>query len=161
MGVYISLGLLMLFQFAMIGLIDPLLIVYLVIFYLLSYLIFGALMSAIGAAVNQMADAQSLMGPIMLLLLAPYILSPMIGRAPNSTFSVVVSFIPPINAFAMMARLASDAPPPFWQVGLTILVGLGAAAAAVWFAAKIFKIGLLMHGKPPNFATMIRWAREA
>jgi ABC-2 type transport system permease protein len=161
MGVYIGLGVLMLFQFALLGLLDPLLVVYLLVFYLLSYLIFGALMAAIGAAVNQMADAQSLMGPIMLLLLAPYILTPMIGRAPNSTFSVAVSFIPPINAFAMMARLASDAPPPFWQVGLTILVGLGAAAAAVWFAAKVFKIGLLMHGKPPNFATLIRWAREA
>jgi ABC-2 type transport system permease protein len=161
MGVYIGLGMLLLFQFAMFGLLDPLLVVYLLIFYLLSYLVFGALMSAIGAAVNQMADAQSLMGPILLLLVTPYILTPIIGRAPNSTFSVAVSFIPPINAFAMMARLASDAPPPFWQVGLTILVGLGAAAAAVWFAAKVFKIGLLMHGKPPNFATLVRWAREA
>jgi ABC-type Na+ efflux pump permease subunit len=161
MSVYLGLGMLLLFQFAMLGLLDPLLVVYLLVFYLLSYLIFGALMSAIGAAVNQMADAQSLMGPIMLLLVAPYILTPMIGRAPNSTFSVAVSFIPPINAFAMMARLASDAPPPFWQVGLTILVGLGAAAVAIWFAAKVFKIGLLMHGKPPNFATLIRWAREA
>ncbi len=44
-------------------------------------------MLAIGAAVNQMADAQSLMGPVMLLLIAPYILTPIIGRAPNSTFS--------------------------------------------------------------------------
>ena len=42
-----------------------------------------------------------------------------------------------------------------------ILIGLGAAAAAVWFAAKVFKIGLLMHGKPPDFATLVRWAREA
>jgi ABC-2 type transport system permease protein len=42
-----------------------------------------------------------------------------------------------------------------------VLVGLLAASAAVWFAAKIFKIGLLMHGKPPNFATLIRWARMA
>jgi hypothetical protein len=46
-------------------------------------------------------------------------------------------------------------------VWLTVLVGLAAAAAAVWFAAKIFKIGLLMHGKPPDFATLVRWARAA
>ena len=114
MGVYIGIGLLGLFQFAMLGLIDPMLVVYLFIFFLLSYLLFGALMSAIGAAVSQMADAQSLMGPVMIFLIAPYILTPIIGRAPNSTFSVVVSFIPPVNTFAMMARLASDSPPPFW-----------------------------------------------
>jgi ABC-2 type transport system permease protein len=97
----------------------------------------------------------------MMLLLLPYILSPIVGRAPNSTFSVVASFVPPVNTFVMMARLASTSPPPIWQVLLTMVIGLGAAAAAVWFAAKVFKIGLLMHGKPPTFATLLRWARQA
>jgi len=161
LAVYLALGMLALWSFAMLGLIDLMLVVYLLVFFLITYLIFGALMMAIGAAVNQMAEAQSLMGPVMMLLLLPYMLSPMIGRAPNSTFSIAVSFIPPLNTFAMMSRLASDAPPPAWQVWLTVLVGIGGAAAAVWFAAKIFRIGLLMHGKPPNFATLIKWARAA
>jgi hypothetical protein len=42
-----------------------------------------------------------------------------------------------------------------------MVIGVGAACAAIWFAAKIFRIGLLMHGKPPNLATLIRWARAA
>ena len=161
MGVYVGLGLLGLSQFRMLNLLEPQLIVFLFAFYLVTYLMFGSLMLSVGAAVNQIADAQSLMGPIMLLLLAPYILTPIIGQAPSSTFSVVVSFIPPVNTFAMMARLASDTPPPMWQAVLTILVGFGGAAACVWFAARIFRISLLMHGKPPNFATLIRWARMA
>jgi ABC-2 type transport system permease protein len=161
MGVYIGLGLLGLTQFALFGLLDPMLIVYLFIFYLTSYLVFGALMMAIGAAVNQMAEAQSLMGPVMILLLAPYILAPFIGQAPNSALAVSVSFIPPVNAFAMLARMASDTPPPAWQAPLSVLVSLATALLSVWFAAKIFRIGLLMHGKPPDFATLIRWARMA
>jgi ABC-2 type transport system permease protein len=108
-----------------------------------------------------MAEAQSLMGPIMLLLITPYVLTPIIGQAPNSTFSIAVSFIPPVNPFAMLARMASDSPPPAWQPPLSVLVGIVTAIICVWFAAKIFRIGLLMHGKPPNFATMIRWARMA
>ena len=158
---YIGIGVLSLFQFSMWNLFDPMLLIYLVLFFLIGYLVYGSLMLAVGAAVNQMADAQSLMGPIMLLLIAPYVLAPMIGQAPNSAFSVAISFIPPVNTFAMLARLASEAPPPAWQVWLTMLVGLASAAVAVWFASKIFKIGLLMHGKPPNFATLIRWARAA
>ena len=53
----------------------------------------------------------------------------------------------------MMIRLASTTPPPFWQVGSELVdrPGVG-ACAATWFAAKIFKVGLLMHGKPPNIA---------
>lgn len=160
-GIYLALGIMALFSFSMLGLLDPMLIVYLLVFFLITYLVFGALMMAIGAAVNQMAEAQSMMGPIMIVMMLPYVLSPMIGRAPNSVFSIAVSFIPPVNTFAMMSRLASDAPPPAWQVWLTVLIGFGAAAAAVWFSAKVFRIGLLMHGKPPNFATLVRWARAA
>jgi ABC-2 type transport system permease protein len=161
MSVYAGLGILALFQFAMLGLLDPMVVVYLMLFFVLSYLFYGALMMAIGASVNQVAEAQSLMGPVMILMIAPYILTTFIGRAPNSTISVAASFIPPVNAFAMMARLASDSPPPAWQVGVTALLSMAAACGTVWFAAKIFKIGLLMHGKPPNIATLVRWARQA
>jgi ABC-type Na+ efflux pump permease subunit len=159
--VYVGLGLYALSTFSMLNALDPKLVLYLIVFFLITYLVYGALMLSVGAAVNQLSDAQSLLGPIMLLLVAPYILAPVVGAAPNSTFSVAVSFIPPVNTFAMIARVASDSPPPVWQVVLTALIGVGAACATVWFAGKIFKIGLLMHGKPPNFATMIRWAREA
>ena len=42
-----------------------------------------------------------------------------------------------------------------------ILVGIGGVWAVVWGAAKIFRIGLLMFGKPPNLRTLIRWVRMA
>jgi ABC-2 type transport system permease protein len=159
MSVYITLGVLALMQFAMFGLLDPLLILWLLVFFLVAYLVFGALMLAIGAAVSQLADAQSLMGPVMMLLVTPYILTPFIGRQPDSTFSVVASFIPPVSPFVILARLASSSPPPVWQVLLSLAVSLVGACIAVWFAAKVFRIGLLLHGKPPSFATLVKWAR--
>ena len=161
LAIYIGLGILALVQYSLMGLLDPMLILYLLVFYLLAYLVYGALMLAIGAAVNRIADAQSLMGPVMILLVAPYVLVPMIGRAPNSTLSVAFSFIPPINSFAMLARLASGTPPPLWQVFGSVAAGVAGACLAVWFAAKVLKIGLLMHGKPPNFGTLVKWARMA
>ena len=72
-----------------------------------------------------------------------------------------MSFVPPMNTFAMLARMASATPPPAWQPLVTLLIGVGAAACAVWFAAKVFRVGLLMHGKPPSFATLLRWVRMA
>ncbi len=159
MAVYVGLGVLALLQFALFGLVDPLLILYLFIFFLMAYLVYGALMQMIGAAVNQMADAQSLMGPLMLLLVVPYVLTIFIGGQPDAPFAVIMSFVPPVNAFAMMARLASSSPPPLWQVLVSMGLSLLAACATVWFAAKVFRVGLLMHGKPPSFGTLIKWAR--
>jgi ABC-2 type transport system permease protein len=159
MAVYVGLGVIALLQFAMFGLIDPLLIVWLFLFFFTAYLVFGAMMMSIGAAVSQVADAQSLMGPVMLLMVVPYMATFMVGNAPDSMFAVVASFIPPINSFIMMARLASTSPPAIWQVALSLLLSVGAAAVAVWFAARIFRVGLLMHGKPPSFGTLLKWAR--
>jgi ABC-type Na+ efflux pump permease subunit len=161
LGLYIAMGLFMLVSFAMFGLLDPLLLVYLVLFFLISYLLFAAIFAAIGAAVNEMREAQSLMTPVMLALMAPWLFASVIGREPNSTFSIAMSFIPPVNTFAMMIRLATNTPPPMWQVLLTLVVGIAAAWVATWFAAKVFKVGLLMHGKAPDFGTLVRWARQA
>jgi len=73
----------------------------------------------------------------------------------------VLSFIPPINTFTMLIRITSTSPPPAWQIALTVALSLVAAAGALWIAAKIFKVGLLMFGKPPDFATLVRWVRMA
>jgi ABC-2 type transport system permease protein len=57
--------------------------------------------------------------------------------------------------------MTSTSPPPLWQVWLSIAVGVAGVYAALWVAAKVFRVGLLMYGKPPNFRTLIRWVRMA
>jgi ABC-2 type transport system permease protein len=97
----------------------------------------------------------------MIVLMIPWILWMPISRNPNSTFAVVTSFLPPINPFVMLTRMTSSSPPPMWQVWLSIAIGVASIYAAIWFAAKVFRVGLLMYGKPPNFATLIKWVRMA
>jgi ABC-2 type transport system permease protein len=159
LGVYVLLGIVVLLSFALVGLLDPWLVLYLVIFFVITYLVMGSLMVAVGSAVNDMHEAQSLVTPIIMLMVIPVMFAAPIAQDPTSRFSTVMSFIPPFNTFAMLLRLASSVPPPWWQVWLSIGVGLVSVLAAVWFAAKVFQIGLLMYGKPPNLATLIRWVR--
>ncbi|HKY22904.1 MAG TPA: ABC transporter permease [Vicinamibacterales bacterium] len=157
---YTSVGVLSLVSMAMLGLLDMSLLVYLLIFFLITYLVMGSVMAAVGSAVNELREAQALMTPITLSMMLPWLFWYQISRDPNSTFAIVLSFLPPMNAFAMLLRMTSTAPPPMWQVWLSIGVGMAAAAGALWFASRVFKIGLLMHGRPPNLATLIRWARQ-
>ena len=161
LAIYAALGFSALFSFAMMGLLDPMLIVFLVVFYLLAYLTMGSIMAAIGAAVNEMREAQTLMTPIMLVIMLPWFLWMPISRDPNSMFATVLSFVPPLGNFVLLLRLTSTSPPPMWQVWLGIAVSAAGAYAALWFAAKVFRIGLLMFGKPPSFGTLLKWARMA
>jgi ABC-2 type transport system permease protein len=161
MALYIAMGVAMLAGFSLFGLFDFSLIFYLLIFFVITYLVMGSLMMAVGAAVNDMKEAQSLMAPLTIIFMIPWILWMPISRDPNSILSVVMSFTPFVNTFAMLLRMASNTPPPFWQVWLSIVVGVVSAYGALWFTAKVFRIGLLMYGKPPNFSTLIRWVRTA
>lgn len=161
MSLYIAMGLAVLTSFSLFGLLNFALIPYLLVFFVLAFFTIGSLMMAVGSAVNDMREAQSLMLPMTLLLMVPWFLWLPISRDPESTLSVVVSFLPPVNSFGMLLRLASAHPPPAWQVWLSIAIGVGGVVGAVWLASKVFRIGLLMFGKPPNFATLARWVRAA
>ncbi len=161
MLVYAGMGIVGLVTFALFGLLDLWLFAYLIIFYLIAYFVLGSFMAAIGAAVNEPREAQAFMMPIMLVVMIPWLLWMPILRDPNSLFATVASFLPPINTFVMLLRLTSTTPPPFWQVWISIGIGLASVYAALWLAAKVFRVGLLLHGKPPSFSTLIRWVRMA
>jgi ABC-2 type transport system permease protein len=161
LALYFALGAIVLSSLTMLGLLQPMVVLYFALFFIVTYITLGALMAAIGAAVNEMREAQSLMTPITLLIMVPWIFAAPILRNPTSTFATVVSFIPPMNTFGMLMRITSTAPPPVWQIWLTMVVSIGAAVAALWFAAKVFKVGLLMFGKPPDLKTLVRWVRMA
>ena len=156
---YTGFGMAALMSFALSGLVDSLLLVYLVVFFVVLYVTVAALMAAIGAAVSDFRDAQSLMTPVTLLVMLPGFLMIPISNQPNSLLATALSFIPPIGNFVMMMRLSTNTPPPVWQAILAILANAAGAYCALRFAAKVFRIGLLMFGKPPTIGTLIRWAK--
>lgn len=159
--VYGSLGIGGLLLASIADLIDPILIVWFFCYYFIAYTIIASLMAAIGSAVNDLREAQSLMSPVMMIVMLPYMLWFPIGRDPNSLFATIMSFVPGVSPFVMMIRLSSTQPPPLLQVMATIALGALSAYAAVWAAAKVFRVGLLMFGKAPSYATLWRWIRMA
>lgn len=131
------------------------------ILFLIGFFVIGSLMLAVGAAVNDITEAQSLQMPLMLVVMLPWFIWPAVSRNPDAVLAVTVSHLPRVNTFGMVLRLASTQPPPWWEVWLSIGTGLVSVGAAVRVAAKVFRIGLLMYGKPPNFRTLLRWVRAA
>lgn len=158
---YGGLGIAGMIAAAVTNLISPMQLVYFVVFFGIAYFLVASMMAAIGAAVNDMREAQTLMSPVMVLLMIPWMTWFLIQRAPNSTLATVLSFIPGPNPFVMVIRLAGSEPVPSWQIPVAIGIGVGSVVFAAWAAGKIFRIGALMYGKPPNFKTLIRWVRMA
>lgn len=161
LAIYSGVGISALIAFSLGDLISPMDLVWMFLFFLTGYGMIASLMAAAGAAVNDLREAQAFMTPIMMFMMIPYFMMIVVPRAPNSTLAVTLSFIPPINPFIMMLRIASNDPPPVWQILLSLGVSALGAVLAVWLAGKIFRVGMLMFGKPPNFRTLVRWVRMA
>jgi ABC-2 type transport system permease protein len=147
--------------FSITGVVSWQLVLSFLVYFVLAYFMFASMMAAIGAAVNDLREAQSLMTPVMLFSMVPYFFFMPVIRAPNSALSTTLSFIPPISPFIMIMRIATPEPVPAWQIAASILVNLLGVIFLLWFAAKVFRVGLLMYGKPPNLRTLIRWVRMA
>jgi len=148
-----------LFATGNIELIQPALLGWFVVYLLCAVLMFGSVFIAIGAACSDLKDSQSMMQPIMILLFLPMLMAVIVLRAPSSTISVVASLVPTATPFLMLIRLAMTPPPPIWQIGLSLVLTVGTTALFVWAAGKIFRVGLLMQGKPPNLPELMRWIR--
>ena len=132
------------------------------IFYLLAgFFFYSSLYAAIGSAINEdMREAQSLSFPItMLIIFSIALMTPAITN-PSSPVAVWASIIPFSSPIVMMARIPFGVPNtvPWWQLGLSMILLIAGFMFTTWFAARIYRTGILMYGKKPSWKEMIKWA---
>ena len=51
--------------------------------------------------------------------------------------------------------------PPVWQILLSMALLVLGILAVVWFAARVYRVGILMYGKRPTFPEILRWVRHS
>lgn len=128
-----------------------------VFFLFVALVIFGSIFSAIGAACSEIRDAQSLMTPVMVLVLLPVMCMAPILDSPSSTFSKAISLFPPATPMLMFARIAMQPGPEAWEIAIAIVLAVAFATASLYAAGKVFRIGILSQGQAPTFTKLIGW----
>jgi ABC-2 type transport system permease protein len=138
--------------------VSPLLLASFVVCFLLGYFLYAALYAAVGASVNSAQEAQTLAFPVMAPLLTAFLFFPAVLGSPDSTFSTSLSLVPFFAPMLMFLRVAA-APPPAWQLVLSVVLCLGTIVLTTWVAARIYRVGILMYGKRATLPEMMRWVR--
>ncbi|MBX3355287.1 MAG: ABC transporter permease [Phycisphaeraceae bacterium] len=158
LGMYTGAGVSMLVFLAMADLVQPIQYLWLLLYFAMAYFMVATMMVAVGSAVSDLREAQALITPVMLILMVPLFLWLPISTAPNGGFATAASFIPPAIPFVMILRLASTSEPvPMWQIALSLVAGFASVMVMLWAAARIFRVGILMQGKPPTPRELLRW----
>ncbi len=127
------------------------------IFYFIGgFLLYGALFAAVGSAVDTPSEAQQFMFPITIPIIIAFIgLSVFILEDPDSSISFWFSVIPFTSPIAMMGRVAFGI--PVWQLIVSMLSLIAGFIFTIWFASRIYRVGILLHGTKVNYKVLAKW----
>lgn len=134
------------------------LLVSFVIYFIGGFFLYSSFYAAIGAAVDNETDSQQFLLPIILpLILGVYIGFFTVLSDPHGTVATVFSIIPLTSPIVMLMRIPFGV--PWWQLVLSIVLLYATFIFVVWFAAKIYRVGILMYGKKPTWKELYRWLK--
>jgi len=130
------------------------------VYLLADVVMLSAFAAALGACCSTPQDAQNLAMVLLMPCLIPMFMLVTILRQSNGALATVMSLIPPFTPILMLLRQAMPDGVPAWQPWVGLVGVLVFAAATVWAASRIFRLAILMQGKPPRLAEMLRWAMK-
>ena len=110
--------------------------------------------------VNTEQDAQQAAMPVMYLLIGSWLFVNSVIVNPTGTIARVLSWLPFSSPIIMPMRMGLS-PVPWTSVAGSLAVCALGCVLAIWLAARIYRVGMLMYGKKPSLAEVARWVRYA
>ncbi|WP_079480715.1 ABC transporter permease [Halobacillus salinus] len=126
--------------------VDPGTIVYALVFFILGYLLYATLAATLGSLVSRLEDAQQLMVPMTLLVVAAFMIAVIGLGTPDSKFVTISSYFPFFTPLIMFLRVGM-LEIPAWEVGLSLVILVGSIVLLGWIGARVYRGGVLLYGK--------------
>ncbi|MBK8271219.1 MAG: ABC transporter permease [Planctomycetes bacterium] len=127
-------------------------------FLTIAVFMYGSLFLAAGSCCNDIKETQSLIMPVMFPMIIPMMMIPLLIRDPSGQIATFFSLFPLTAPMIMTMRLAMEVPVPWWQAPVALVSCVLMTMLCVWAAGRVFRVGLLMQGKPPKLADIMKWA---
>lgn len=133
-------------------------VIFFLVYFIGGYFLYSSLYAAIGAAVDSETDSQQFLLPIIMpLMLGIYVGFFTVVNDPHGTVATVFSMIPFTSPIVMLMRIPFGV--PVWQLITSLILLFGTFLGVVWFASKIYRVGILMYGKKPTWKELYKWLK--
>jgi len=145
--------------FAMIGDVGNIisLVALMTIFLVSGFLLYSSIFAAIGSAVDNIQDASQLTSVAVFPIIFGIIFAMVAAADPTGSIAFWASLFPLTSPMVMVARIPFGI--PTWEIILSLLLLIAGFLFMVWFAGKIYRVGIFMYGKKPSLKEIIRWIR--
>lgn len=136
------------------------LVLYTILFFVAGYFLYAFLFGALASLASRMEDTNTLVMPVMLVFIVSFMVTifSMVGGKIDSVLMKVLSFVPFTSPMAMFARIAMSEVAPI-QIILSIVILIVSIIGIGFLAAGIYRVGVLMYGKPPKLKELVRILR--
>jgi len=130
----------------------------LIVYFVLGYLFYAAVFIAAGSPLTTEQAAQQVTSYLVMLLVIPIVLALPAMKNPDATWIKVLTFIPLLTPTMMALRIPIQMP-QVWEIVLTIFIMIVSIYFGMVAAGRIFRVGILMTGKAPRLAEILRWIK--
>ncbi len=137
------------------------LIIYTAVFFVLGFLIYAFLYGALGSLASKMEDIGTLTTPLTFVMVVAFIvpLTSITSGNIDTTIMKILSYIPFCSPMAMFARIAMSTVPPI-EIAISIVILIASNIGIGYIAVLIYKMGILMYGKPPKITQILRQLKK-
>jgi ABC-2 type transport system permease protein len=122
---------------------DPGLIIPALISFMLGYVLYGAIFMALGSLCDTIQEAQTLLSPMMILLMLPMFAIFIAFQDPGSPVIDYASWVPLFTPFLLILRMPQD--PPMWEIVAQMALMAATTVVIVWLSTKVYRAGAV-HG---------------
>jgi ABC-2 type transport system permease protein len=130
------------------------------VYFVLGFFLYSAFFSGLAATCETAQDLQMYISLAVIPTWTSFAIMPFLLNSPNSPWVVAASLLPPTAPLVMVPRLGMMAAPyPYWQIALSIALLILSIWAVIWFASRLYRIGILMYGKRATLPEILRWLR--
>lgn len=131
---------------------------YFIIFFLIGYFSYAFLFAAFGSTVSKPEEASTISTmPIMILVLV-FILSLISLNNMDAMLFKVLSYVPLFAPFIMFNRICMDMASTA-EIWISIGISLVGLICIGWLAAKIYRVGIMIYGKPMSLKSILQVVR--
>ena len=130
------------------------------VYFLLGFFLYSAFFSGLAATCETAQDLQMYVMLAIIPTWTSFAILPFLLNNPNSPWVVAASLFPPTAPLVMVPRIGMVASPSlYWQIALSLVLLVLSIRAVIWFASRLYRVGILMYGKRATLPEMIRWLR--
>tara|TARA_R110002051_G_scaffold43231_8_gene88492 strand:- start:169 stop:1551 length:1383 start_codon:yes stop_codon:yes gene_type:complete len=122
--------------------------------FVLGYIMYGMIFMALGSLCDTIQEAQTLLSPMMILLMLPMFAIFIAFQDPGSSVVDIATWVPVFTPFLLILRMPHD--PPMWEVGLQMGLMVVTTLAVLWISVRVYRAGAVNGASIGDLGKMLK-----